>query len=143
MQMLANLMSILIVASPFAIFAMAGLFWKSSPLKGSTLWILALSVIVTYGLYIGHAVVSQKVADIKMGGFDLDQDGNISTNEETSAYSEALNRWSHDTGRTLAIYFGWFVALTLNGIALCIYWPVVSLLKALRLRVACERTLDR
>jgi hypothetical protein len=57
MQMLANLMSILILASPFAIFAMGGLFWKSSPLKGSTLWILALSAIVTYGLYIGHAIV--------------------------------------------------------------------------------------
>jgi hypothetical protein len=78
-----------------------------------------------------------------MRSFDLDQDGSISSNEETSAYSEALSQWSRDTGRTLGIQFGWLVALTLNGVALVIYWPVVSILKALRLRLAGERPLDR
>ncbi len=138
MQMLPNLMSILILTSPFVIFGLGGLFWKNSPLKGSTLWILTLSVVVTYGLYVGHAIAAQKAADVKLQSFDLNHDGTISNNEETPAYYDTLTRWSQDTGRSLALYFVWFVAITLNSVALVFYWPAVSIVKAVWSRMARE-----
>ncbi len=139
MQMLPNLISILTLVSSFVIFGLGGLFWRNTPLKGSTLWIFMVSLTVTYGLYVGHAIVAQKAADYKMQSFDLNQDGTISHNEATPDYDAALSRWSSDTGRSLALYFGVFVALTLNSVALVIYWPVVRIVKAVLSRLERKR----
>jgi len=108
---------VVLFGAPAIVLAVSGT--KLLPVK-SKLKLALISFFILYAFIVGSAQVADYSIEQELYTYDLDGDGSFSPEEMTPEAEVAMDRFSHDTGRTFAPITGFIFSFIYVALFYCI-----------------------